>query len=64
MAVALLAALGFLSSPWLGLAVPLIAAIGLAAWWAWTELPNSFEHGPDRAELAERERWQRMMEGE
>ena len=35
--------------------VSAVVGIGLAAWWAWTELPGSFEHGPDRAELAENE---------
>ena len=44
------------ASFWLALALALIAALVVAAHWAWTRLPERFQHGPDSAELAEREK--------
>ena len=48
------------ASIWLALALALCVGILFAAHWAWTALPGYFSHGPDRAELAERERRERQ----
>ena len=44
------------ASFWLALALALIVALLLAAHWAWTRLEERFQPGPDRPELAEREK--------
>lgn len=49
------------ASIWLALALALCVAILFAAHWLWTALPQHFGQGPDRAELAERERREREL---
>jgi type VI protein secretion system component VasK len=49
------------ASIWLALALALCVGILFAAHWAWTALPQHFSHGPDRAELAEREKREREL---
>lgn len=53
----------FLYYFWFGVALILLALIALSGYWAWAELPNRYEEGPDAAELAAQERWRRMMSG-
>jgi hypothetical protein len=49
------------ASIWLALALALCVGILFAAHWAWTALPERFSHGPDRAELLEREKREREL---
>jgi hypothetical protein len=49
------------ASIWLALALALCIGILFAAHWAWSVLPEHFRQGPDRAELAEREKREREL---
>jgi hypothetical protein len=49
------------ASIFLALALALCVGILFAAHWAWTVLPQHFSNGPDRAELAEREKREREL---
>jgi len=62
--VAVVVLLGFSSSPYLSLAVLIIAALAVAAFLAWTRLPERYGEGPDKAELAAVERRRREEAGE
>jgi hypothetical protein len=44
------------STIYLALALALCVVVLLAAYWAFTELPSRFSHGPDSAELRQREK--------
>lgn len=63
-ALVLLLAAAFSYYVWLGLALVIFGLLALAASWAWVELPNRYDEGPDAAERAAQERWRRMMQEE
>lgn len=55
--------LGFFYYFWFGVALIVLSLIALSGYWAWVELPNRYEEGPDAAELAAQERWRTMLSG-
>ena len=62
--LAIILVLGFVYYFWVGVALVIFAMLGVGAYWAWVELPNRYEEGPDKAERAEQERRRREMTGE
>jgi hypothetical protein len=50
-----------ISTIYLAVALALCVGILLLAYWAWAKLPELFRHGPDSAELREREKREREI---
>jgi hypothetical protein len=50
-----------ISTIYLALALAICVGIVMLAYWAWTKLPELFSHGPDAADLKEREKRQREI---